>query len=268
MPGPRTMRPACWTSTRRGGSHLVMTIVSSSPTCRPPGRGGPVRGASRPPTPCAEPPTVRTSVASIHSPWEAQSVSTSHTRSGGASMSIRSTTSGIAVLSVGGAVVRRCWRRYRPRLDPGPERGDLGIPFVQGVGELVQQPVDLGHAVPAEGHRDPERPHVVARARPVLGQLHGRTVQLGRRLGLTSPEQHRRAEEEQPADDQDADDEDGEGEHVRRRSGGGPPGPAPRPRRPRTPPPLGPPPPPRRRGRGAGPVRGRRGGWGGGGPGG
>src|SRR4051794_14908403 len=36
MPGPRTMRPVCWTSTRRGGSHLVMTIVSSSPTCRPP----------------------------------------------------------------------------------------------------------------------------------------------------------------------------------------------------------------------------------------
>src|SRR5215212_10963141 len=127
-----------------------MIIVSRTPTCRPPGSGRPVRAASRPCSRCAESPTVRTSVASIHFPWASQSVRTAQTRSGGASTSIRSTSSGTGVLLVGrdGAVGRllvvlgrrlRRLRRLR-RGEPGGERGDLDVPFLEDEGELVEQP--------------------------------------------------------------------------------------------------------------------------------
>ena len=50
-------------------------------------------------------------------------------------------------------------------------------------GELLEQPVDLGHPVAAEGHRDAQRPDVVPGDRPVVGQLDRRAVQLGRAAG-------------------------------------------------------------------------------------
>src|SRR3954447_16058000 len=220
MPGPRMSRPVCCTSTSRGGSHFVMIIVSRMPRCRPPGRGSPVRAASRPCSRWAGPPTVRTSVASIHSPCASQSVSTAHTRSGGASTSIRSTSSGTGLLLVvGGCGVVVPLRGRLPvalrslRGEPLGEGGDLRVAFLEHEGELLDQPVHLGHAVAAEDRGDPQCPDVVRGHRTGVGHLHRRAFQLGGGLGLAASEQQRGAEEEQPADDEDADDEGDEREH-------------------------------------------------------
>src|SRR3954469_100126 len=164
MPGPRMSRPVCWTSTSRGGSHFVMIIVSRIPTCRPPGNGSPVRAASRPCRRCAGPSTVRTSVAIIHSPWLSQSVSTAQARSGVASISTRSVSSGTGLLFlVGGRglVVRPLVRFVGKGGEAFGERGALGVPLLEHEGERVEQPVDLAHPVPAEDGRDPQRPDVV-----------------------------------------------------------------------------------------------------------
>src|SRR4051812_42327609 len=175
MPGPRIRRPVCCTSTSRGGSHFVMIIVSRMPTWRPPGSGSPVRAASRPCSRWAGPSTVRTSVASIHSPWDSQSVSTAQTRSGDASTSIRSTSSGTRLLLVlGGAVghvVRGLLvvrRRGVVRTQSGGQDGDLGVALVEDQRELVEQPVDLAHPVAAERPRDPQGPDVVRGDRTVV----------------------------------------------------------------------------------------------------
>src|SRR3954451_19678836 len=222
MPGPRINRPVCWPSTSRGGSHLVMIMVSRTPTCRPPGRGRPVRAASLPCSRCAGPPTVRTSVAIIHSPCFSQSVRTAHTRSGVASTSIRSVSSGMrrpslvgAPRSVGGDGVRAVLRpRPRRRMRrPLPQDRDLGVPLVEDEGELFEQPVDLAHAVAPEGHRDPQGPNVVGGDGTVVGQLDRRPVELGRWLRLPPPQQYRRPDEHQRAHDQDPDDEQEEAEH-------------------------------------------------------
>src|SRR5688572_11851744 len=153
MPGPRTIRPVCWTTTRRGGSHSVITIVSTTPRCRPPGSGRPVRATIRPCSRRAGPPTSRTSVANIHSPCRVQSVTAAHTRSGGASISRRSTRSRTGwFLLVGGLPEVRGARRvvlhvFRRRMQLRPQGGDLGVALVEHLRELVEQPVDLGHPV-------------------------------------------------------------------------------------------------------------------------
>src|SRR4051812_136296 len=139
-------------------------MVSRTPTCRPPGSGNPVRAASRPCRRCAAPSTVRTSVAIIHSPCDSQSVSTAQTRSGGASTSIRSVSSGTGLLLlVGGGrglVVRPLAVRMRVLLrtgsEPLGERDDVGVPLLEDQGELVQQPVDFAHPVAAERRREPK----------------------------------------------------------------------------------------------------------------
>src|SRR4051812_8207464 len=182
MPGPRISRPVCCTSTSRGGSHLVMIMVSRTPTCRPPGSGSPVRAASRPCSRCAGPSTVRTSVASIHSPWLSQSVSTAQARSGDASTSTRSVSSGtgLLLLYVGGRrvgghplVVRpfvlRGGRGLRTVGEARSKRRDLGVPLLEHERELVEQPVDLAHPVPAEDRRDPQRADVVGGHGAVVG---------------------------------------------------------------------------------------------------
>src|SRR4051795_13300119 len=131
-------------------------MESRTPSRRPPRRGRPVRAAIRPPTPCAGPSTVCTSVASIHSPWRSQAVSAAQTRSGGASTSIRSTSSGTGqLLAVLPRDVRRPGALLHVRLDlrlvglgrmrrkAFAQLGDDRVAVVEGLRELVEQPVDL-----------------------------------------------------------------------------------------------------------------------------
>jgi len=83
VPVPRTNDPVCSTSTRWGGSQLVITMVSQNPS-----GPAPVHAAISEPTDNPSPPRNSTRVPSIQAPWSSQAVMAANTCSGGASMSI------------------------------------------------------------------------------------------------------------------------------------------------------------------------------------